>query len=496
MPTLYLSPHPDNFQNQRVLIAARYAPTLPEVVELPEQGLPLQPPASCPLPKLPALESRPGVWVSGPAAVAHLLSPERLRGQGPAGAALVQQWVLDPPSRAPYPNVTRWFLTCVNQPQFQAVLGPVKLCEQVCGGDAPKPKTQERVVPAEMGPAAGSVPGPGEAPVKSASQLKKEAKKKEKLEKFQQKKEKSQQQQGEKKAKAEKKEKKDPGVLTYDSPTHPGEKKDVTGPMPDAYSPQYVEAAWYPWWESQGFFKPEYGVVVEKKLWRERGQTRHDLGREAFVREVWTWKNEKGDRIYHQLKKLGSSMDWDRACFTMDPIWGGLSGGQFLGTDLGVTFIGTDLEARAQGREHETTEQSRRVWPAFLRGRIQTDFGRGGFRGVFFRGDGWSRENRPGPNRARLSLLIGAGGSTLLCADATNSFFSSRNSWKGGGNLYFYTVWSDDLVLEERNWVQREVDRPMRWELVNGVTGSRKEWINGGTDPRGEIERLSACLGR
>ncbi|XP_044838471.1 valine--tRNA ligase-like [Mauremys mutica] len=460
MPTLYLSPHPDNFQNQRVLIAARYASTLPEVVELPEQGLPLQPPASCPLPKLPALESRPGVWVSGPAAVAHLLCPERLRGQGPAGAALVQQWVsyaegeiapaacaaafsalglveqskqvveraeaelrralavldghlklrtylvaeavtladvtvacalllpykyvLDPPSRAPYPNVTRWFLTCINQPQFQAVLGPVKLCEQVCGGDAPKPKTQERVVPAEMGPAAGSVPGPGEAPVKSASQLKKEAKKKEKLEKFQQKKEKSQQQQGEKKAKAEKKEKKDPGVLTYDSPTHPGEKKDVTGPMPDAYSPQYVEAAWYPWWESQGFFKPEYGrqrvsepnpkglfmmcipppnvtgslhlghaltnaiqdaltrwhrmrgettlwnpgcdhagiatqVVVEKKLWRERGQTRHDLGREAFVREVWTWKNEKGDRIYHQLKKLGSSMDWDRACFTMDP---------------------------------------------------------------------------------------------------------------------------------------------------------------------------------
>ncbi|TFJ96454.1 maltodextrin phosphorylase [Platysternon megacephalum] len=60
-------------------------------------------------------------------------------------------------------------------------------------------------------------------------------------------------------------------------------------------------------------------VVVEKKLWRERGQTRHDLGREAFVREVWKWKSEKGDRIYHQLKKLGSSMDWDRACFTMDP---------------------------------------------------------------------------------------------------------------------------------------------------------------------------------
>lgn len=30
--------------------------------------------------------------------------------------------------------------------------------------------------------------------------------------------------------------------------------------MPDAYSPQYVEAAWYSWWEKEGFFKPEYGV--------------------------------------------------------------------------------------------------------------------------------------------------------------------------------------------------------------------------------------------
>lgn len=60
-------------------------------------------------------------------------------------------------------------------------------------------------------------------------------------------------------------------------------------------------------------------VVVEKKLWRERGLSRHQLGREAFLQEVWKWKEEKGDRIYHQLKKLGSSLDWDRACFTMDP---------------------------------------------------------------------------------------------------------------------------------------------------------------------------------
>lgn len=33
-------------------------------------------------------------------------------------------------------------------------------------------------------------------------------------------------------------------------------------------------------------------VVVEKKLWREQKKTRHDLGREAFINEIWKWKNE------------------------------------------------------------------------------------------------------------------------------------------------------------------------------------------------------------
>lgn len=46
----------------------------------------------------------------------------------------------------------------------------------------------------------------------------------------------------------------------YTANTALGEKKDISGSMPDAYSPQYVEAAWYGWWEKQGFFKPEYGV--------------------------------------------------------------------------------------------------------------------------------------------------------------------------------------------------------------------------------------------
>jgi elongation factor 1-gamma len=43
--------------------------------------------------------------------------------------------VLEPAFRQPYPNVTRWFTTCVNQPQFKAVLGEVKLCEKMAQFD-------------------------------------------------------------------------------------------------------------------------------------------------------------------------------------------------------------------------------------------------------------------------------------------------------------------------------------------------------------------------
>ncbi|KAH8857155.1 Valine--tRNA ligase [Schistosoma japonicum] len=94
--------------------------------------------------------------------------------------------------------------------------------------------------------------------------------------------------------------------------------EDITGEMPESYSPKYVEAVWYEWWERNGFFKPEFQVVVEKKLWKEKKLTRHDIGRDEFVKEVWEWKNDKGDRIYQQLRALGSSCDWSRARFTMD----------------------------------------------------------------------------------------------------------------------------------------------------------------------------------
>ena len=61
-------------------------------------------------------------------------------------------------------------------------------------------------------------------------------------------------------------------------------------------------------------------VVVEKKLWKEQKLSRHDLGREKFVEHVWQWKQQYGDRIYNQLRRLGGSYDWDRACFTMEPV--------------------------------------------------------------------------------------------------------------------------------------------------------------------------------
>ncbi len=58
--------------------------------------------------------------------------------------------------------------------------------------------------------------------------------------------------------------------------------------------------------------------VVEAALAKE-GKTRFDLGRERFVERVWQWKEEYGSRIVEQLKRLGSSCDWTRERFTLDP---------------------------------------------------------------------------------------------------------------------------------------------------------------------------------
>ncbi len=58
-------------------------------------------------------------------------------------------------------------------------------------------------------------------------------------------------------------------------------------------------------------------VKVIEKL-KEEGIDKADLGREAFLDRVWDWKKEYGGRIINQLKRLGSSADWDRERFTMD----------------------------------------------------------------------------------------------------------------------------------------------------------------------------------
>jgi valyl-tRNA synthetase len=74
------------------------------------------------------------------------------------------------------------------------------------------------------------------------------------------------------------------------------------------------EAVWIPGTDHAGIATQ---VVVERLLLKE-GKTRHDLGREEFLKRVWQWKEESGGTILRQLKRLGASADWSREAFTMD----------------------------------------------------------------------------------------------------------------------------------------------------------------------------------
>ncbi|KAH8105479.1 tRNA synthetases class I-domain-containing protein [Cristinia sonorae] len=184
---------------------------------------------------------------------------------------------------------------------------------------------------------------------------------------------------GEKKVKAQKEKKEEEAPFVNTTPK--GEKKDLSEPMAAGYNPIAVESAWYDWWEAQGFFAPQMGPdgkpkkegtfvipspppnvtgslhighaltvaiqdtltrwnrmlgkttlfvpgfdhagistqsVVEKRLYKSSGKTRHDLGREKFLETVWDWKNEYQSRITNQLRRLGGSYDWNRVAFTMD----------------------------------------------------------------------------------------------------------------------------------------------------------------------------------
>jgi valyl-tRNA synthetase len=59
-------------------------------------------------------------------------------------------------------------------------------------------------------------------------------------------------------------------------------------------------------------------MVVEKELKRTEKKSRHDLGREEFLKRVWAWKEQYGSRIGQQHEALGACLDWERERFTMD----------------------------------------------------------------------------------------------------------------------------------------------------------------------------------
>ncbi len=72
---------------------------------------------------------------------------------------------------------------------------------------------------------------------------------------------------------------------------------------------------WMPGYDHAGLATQ---IKVEEVLKKEENKTRFDLGRDEFVKRVWAWKEEYGDRIINQLKCLGISCDWERKRFTMD----------------------------------------------------------------------------------------------------------------------------------------------------------------------------------
>ncbi|KAI3378343.1 hypothetical protein SNEBB_009445 [Seison nebaliae] len=92
---------------------------------------------------------------------------------------------------------------------------------------------------------------------KSESERKKEEKKLKKLEKFMAKKAKEQKQQPTSSSKPKKEKKEEKKVVEYVLETGKGEKKNIEIPLPEVYSPKYVESIWYNWWEKEGFFQPE-----------------------------------------------------------------------------------------------------------------------------------------------------------------------------------------------------------------------------------------------
>ncbi len=144
--------------------------------------------------------------------------------------------------------------------------------------------------------------------------------------------------------------------------------------MEKSYQPDAIEGRWYQLWEKNGYFSPNedgqpYCIMLpppnvtgnlhmghafqdtimdvltrfhrmqgDSALWQpgtdhagiatqmvverqlgEKGVSRHDLGREKFIEAVWDWKQNSGGQIVNQMRRLGASVDWENARFTMDP---------------------------------------------------------------------------------------------------------------------------------------------------------------------------------
>ncbi len=75
------------------------------------------------------------------------------------------------------------------------------------------------------------------------------------------------------------------------------------------------EVLWLPGTDHAGIATQ---AAVEKSVKKDERKSRHELGREEFLKRVWAWKEKYGATILNQLKRLGSSCDWSRTRFTMD----------------------------------------------------------------------------------------------------------------------------------------------------------------------------------
>src|ERR1700741_5289284 len=81
---------------------------------------------------------------------------------------------------------------------------------------------------------------------------------------------------------------------------------------------QGFEVLWLPGMDHAGIGTQ---TAVEKYLRRTENKTRHDLGREEFLRRVLEWQDKHGGIIIEQLKRLGCSCDWSRQRYTLDPAY-------------------------------------------------------------------------------------------------------------------------------------------------------------------------------